>query len=150
MIDLDDYFLNITATPEMADKLVSGTAPTLYDLCQKLSVTDEVVEEYAAGVCETNERYCLPDIPEKCRVSARPIDFVYDRKTDSYDLSDYDSDMELIGKVQTGKGSEFIHYGYKHITVGLLFAGTIPRQITQDFETGRNDLYGAKATRFAY
>ena len=99
MIDLDEYFLNIAATPEMADKLVSGKAPTLYDLCQKLNVTDEIVVEYAAVGCETNPRYCLPDIPEKCRVSPRPIDFVYDRFTDSYDLSPYSSDLELIGKV---------------------------------------------------
>ena len=31
-----------------------------------------------------------------------------------------------------------------------MFAGTIPRQISQDYDKGNNDLYAAKITRFAY
>ena len=99
MIDLDDYILNITAPKKMADKLVSDRAPTFYDLCEKRNITDEIVVQIAAGLCETDERACLPDILPKCHVSARPIDFVYDRKTDTFDLAQFRNDNELIARI---------------------------------------------------
>ena len=72
---------------------------SFYDLCRKTNVTDEVVRQFAAEGCETDPFYCLPDIEEKCQVTARPIDFIYDRKTDSFDLSKYRNDQELIAKI---------------------------------------------------
>ena len=109
------------------------------------------MEQYAAEKCEINEYYCLPKIEQKCKSTPRPLDFVYDRKTDSYDLSQYASDLDLIRKVQSGKGDEtFIYYGSKSLYIEMMFGGTVPKEPVQDYARGNNDLYAAKSARWVY
>ena len=53
--------------------------------------------------------------------------------------------------MQTGKGDEtFVYYGYHNIFVQLVFAGVVPSEIEQDFLTGKNNLYSARAARYTY
>ena len=65
------------------------------------------------------------------------MDFIYDRKTDTYDLDQFDTDLDLIQRIQTGKGdSQFMFYGHKNLYVELMFAGTTPVEVTQDYVKG--------------
>ena len=41
-------------------------------------------------------------------------------------------------------------YGHKNLYVELMFAGTIPKEITQDYSKGNNDLYAARSARWSY
>ena len=59
--------------------------------------------------------------------------------------------MDLIARIQSGKGDKtFMQYGHKNLYVELMFAGTIPEQVTQDYMEGGNDLYAAKSARWMY
>ena len=150
MIELEEFLLNIKPPEELASQIDGGSV-SFYDLCKKKNITDEVIVNLAALECEQDESFCLPDIAEKCDVSMRPLDFVYDRFTDEYDLDQFPSDLHLIGRVQTGKGdSKYMYYPGKNLYPQLFFAGTQPAEVTQNFTSGRNDLYAASATRFAY
>ena len=41
-------------------------------------------------------------------------------------------------------------YEGKSLYIELIFGGTIPKEPVQDYETGKNNLYGARAARFRY
>ena len=82
----------------MVDR-IEPESVSFYDLCRKTDITDEVVVQFAAERCKTNEFFCLSDIPKKCEVTQRPLDFIYDRKTDTYDLSQFETDTDLIAKI---------------------------------------------------
>ena len=79
----------------------NGEMVSYYDLCDRFNYTDSIVEGYAAKACEElGEKFCLGEATEKCKVSpGLPIDFIYERKTDSYNLDKYKSNNELIGKI---------------------------------------------------
>ena len=63
----------------------------------------------------------------RCEQSPWPLDFVYDRKEDKFNLDPYRSDEDLLMKVRTGKGDErFLYTGYKNIYIEIFFAGTTP------------------------
>ena len=99
MIALDDFLMNLPAPASMAAE-VGREQIDMYDLCTRVNITEPIVEYYAAEACqEYGAAYCLPDIAEKCQVTSRPLDFVYDRLTDSYDLSPYKKDLDLVAKV---------------------------------------------------
>lgn len=42
-------------------------------------------------------------------MTPRPLDFVYERFNDTYNISRYDSDKELIDKIKTGKGDPYLY-----------------------------------------
>ena len=106
----------------------------------------------AARACkEFGGQFCIVDTAPKCVTSAKPIDFIYMRKDDEFNIDEYESNNELIAKVQTGKGDEtFIHYGYNNIYVQLVFAGSIPPILEQDLISGKNNLFSARAARYTY
>lgn len=84
----------------MADRLKNKTAPSFWDLCNKVNKTEEVVDDVAEAQCKLgDESWCLDPAPPKCEVSARPIDFVYERKTDSYNMEPYKTSDDIIAKV---------------------------------------------------
>ena len=85
MIKLEEYIMNLQAPQRLADE-VTPESISFYDLCRKKNITDEIVQNFADRACETDKKFCLPDISEKCQSSPKPLDFIYDRKTDSYDL----------------------------------------------------------------
>ena len=70
-------------------------------MCERVNITDELIEKYAAKACEElDEKYCIVKATEKCNVTPyQPIDFIYERKTDSYNLDRYKSDKDLIRKI---------------------------------------------------
>ena len=74
-----------------------------------------------------------------------PLDFLYERHNDTYNLSRYDDDKELLDKIQTGKGDEDYIYtdDYRYIPVTNMFAATYPEDIDQDRIGGANDLVAA-------
>ena len=150
MIELDNFILNLTPSDELMDK-IKPEQLSFYDLCRKKNATDEFMGQFAAENCLHDERYCLPEVEEKCQVTPRPLDFIYDRRTDTYDLSQFHTDMDLISRIQSGKGDKtFMFYGHKNLYVELMFAGTIPEVVTQDYTEGYNDLYSAKSARWMY
>ena len=125
MLDLQSFIMNnITVEPpkDYADKRVAQGLPTymtFYELCRQKNVTDSRVEKMAARACkEYGDEFCLVEAEPKCVTSAKPIDFIYERKDDIYNLDRYKTREDLIAKVQSGKGDEqFIHYGYNNIIV---------------------------------
>ena len=47
--------------------------------------------------------------------------------TDKYDLSQYETDLDIVRKIQTGKGDErFMTYEGKALYIELIFGGTVP------------------------
>ena len=71
------------------------------DVCSKGPVSSEEVRNYAARACrEYGEAYCIVEIEEKrCKTSDKPIDFIYERLTDTYALEKYATDTDLIRKI---------------------------------------------------
>jgi len=43
-------------------------------------------------------------IKEKCKTTGSPLAFIYERATDKYELEKYPRDIDLVSKIQTGKG----------------------------------------------
>jgi len=82
-------------------------------------------------------------------VSGRPIDFVYVKDTDSFDLTRFPTDAHLLHKIRTGKGDKDI-YKRRNLYVDQIFSGTYPEETDQDSKTGENDIVFAMATNFVY
>ena len=100
MTEFEDFLMNdLTAPDYLMEQLTVDTPPNLYDLCKKKSITDEIVEQFAAENCEYDESFCLPEVDQKCASTSKPIDFIYNRMTDTFDLSPYRSDEELIARI---------------------------------------------------
>ena len=58
-----------------------------------------------------------------------PLDWVYEQKTDSYNIDKFRTNEELINKIQSGKGDErFIYTGFKSIYIQIFLAGTVPEE----------------------
>ena len=82
--------------------------------------------------------------PEKwCMTSPRLLDFFYDRLLESWNLKEYDTDLDVIAKVQSGKG-DILSDRTRSIWVKDSYAATRPKVVSQDKETYRNDLYSAE------
>ena len=69
---------------------------------------------------------------------------------DTYNMTEWKNDDELLDKVKTGKGDEDIYTLFKNIYVDNIFGGTVPADLTQDSITGRNDIERAFATSYSY
>ena len=102
-------------------------------------------------LCKDDPNACLEPIEEKCKATGRPLDFIYDRKTDSYDIESFPTELDLIRRVQSGKGDKnYMYYGDKILFTEIIFAGTVPEEPVQDYVTGKNDIYRAKSARWVY
>ena len=74
-----------------------------------------------------DDDYCVVPVMPKCKSSPRPIDFIYERKDDIFNIEKYKTDKELVDKIQTGKGdTTFIFTGFKSLYIQIFFAGTTP------------------------
>ena len=60
-----------------------------------------------------------------------PLDFIYDKSENSYQLDKYKTDAELLAKIQTGKGDPTLYEGTNFLFVDNIFAETIPRSVEQ-------------------
>ena len=119
----------------------------LADLCELYNITSEEQDEDLEDDCDKNKEYgCPVKVRPKCFTTQRPLDFIYERWNDTYNLTRYDSDKELVDKIQTGKGDPFL-YDYLNIYVDSVFGGTTPEKVEQDFNDGTNDLEYAKAAQ---
>ena len=88
---------------ETAD-IAAGEPPTtvtFYDLCKKVNVTTQEDEERWRKACEVDkdEAYCLEPAPPKCEYTPRPLDFIYERKGDKFDLERYETDADLVARI---------------------------------------------------
>ena len=98
MINLHEWFLDLTAPKELVDQIIPDKV-AFKDLCRKRNVTDPIIENIAAENCKSDARFCLDPIPEKCEHTQSPLDFIYDRRTDTYDLDQFETDNDLIQRI---------------------------------------------------
>ena len=74
-------------------------------------------------------------------MTAKPIDFVYDFETDSYDLSRFSSDADILEVLQQGRTESTIFKNTDDIIfVNQIFGGTFPEVLYQNPVTGRNNM----------
>ena len=74
-------------------------------------------------------------------MTAKPIDFVYDSETGSYDLSRYSSDADILKALQQGRTESTIFKNTDNIIfVNQIFGGTFPEVLYQNPVTGRNNM----------
>jgi len=64
-----------------------------------------------------------------CVTSDKPLDFIFETETNSYNIAGYDTDEKLVKKVQTGKGDAELYSGSRYIYIDGLFASTVPDTI---------------------
>ena len=95
----------------------------------------------------------------KCVNSAMPLDFVYEKSSNSYRLDQYNTDQKLLEKVRTGKGDPEIYQGNNFLFLDGFLADTEPTVLTQQSspnpssasnELGTNNLERARVTRYSY
>ena len=72
----------------------------LGDLCELYNLTTEEMDEDLEEDCNKDKEYgCPVKLKPKCFSTSRPLDFVYERWNDTYNISRYDNDQELIDKI---------------------------------------------------
>ena len=82
-------------------------------------------------------------------MDAKPIDFVYDFESDSYDLDKFKTDQELIEQIKRGRTQQSIYRNHdKVIKVKDLFGGITPEGLYQNLQTGQNNIESASAALF--
>ena len=82
-------------------------------------------------------------------MDAKPIDFVYDFESDSYDLDKFKTDQELIEQIKRGRTQQSIYRNNdKVIKVKDLFGGITPEGPYQNLQTGQNNIESASAALF--
>ena len=84
----------------------------------------------------------------KCAFGKRPLDFIYEKEKDAYNLDFYETDSHLLYKVRSGKGDPNIYTGFSSISINSFFGGTIPDKLELDFVTGENDILNARASKY--
>lgn len=120
----------------------------LGDLCELYNVTTEEMDEDLEDDCDEDKEYgCPVKLKPKCFSTPRPLDFVYERWNDTYNISRYDNDQELIDKIQTGKGDPYLYKNFRIIFLDTMLGGTTPEEPDQDTFTGVNDIEYAKAAK---
>jgi hypothetical protein len=56
------------------------------------------------------------------------MDFIYEKYNNTYNLSRYGSDKDLLDKIRTGKGDERIYTMFINLFVDVIFGGTVPEE----------------------
>ena len=84
-------------------------------------------------------------------MTAKPIDLVYDIETDSYDLSRFSSDEDLLDQVQKGMTEYTVFQNYDDIIkVDQVFGGTQPEILYQNPITGMSNIQSATAALYHF
>ena len=107
MIKFEEWLMNleypVPMSMETAD-LAAGEPRTTYkfkDVCKRKRITTDEQEREWRNKCNQNDTtYCgvKPKVTW-CERSHTPLDFIYERKTDSYALENYHRNSDLIKKV---------------------------------------------------
>ena len=160
MVDFEDFLYSIKlpynqtlGTAKKPNDVSNYTGPAelgLYDLCELRNITTEEMDEDLEEDCDQDDPYdCPVKLKPKCTTTFRPLDFVYERFNDTYNISRYDDDKELVDKIKTGKGDEYL-YDWLIINVEKVFGGRTPDDPDQNLLTGENDLEYARAARVVW
>ena len=116
------------------------------------------IDVYYEDICKTitplkdNLNFKENRADKNCVTSPKPIDFVYSGETNTYDLSQFGSDEELVARIQAGYSDKFIFQfrDSDFIDVSKMFQGTEPEIIRFDKTTGENNIMSAATARFFY
>ena len=101
----------------------------LGDLCELYNITTEEMDEDLEEDCDEDKEYgCPVKLKPKCFATSRPLDFVYERWNDTYNISRYDNDEELIDRIKTGKGDPYLYKNFRIIFLDTMFGGTTPEE----------------------
>ena len=158
MVKFDEFVMSqkFQAPPgnETAN-IEAGEPPTMYsftDLCKPEKPLDQIKLDEWAQKCNSDEVYCLTPRKPRCYTTPKPLDFVYEVQTDSWNIDRYSNDRELVAKIQTGKGDERFIYDefYKNIYIQIFFAGMTPDNEEQDLIFGDSSVTGALVARYFY
>jgi hypothetical protein len=84
-----------------------------------------------------------------CDRGFRPLNFIFELESGEYNMTRYDTNSKLLGKIQTGKGDEELYESWQYIFIEFIFGGTRPESVKQESD-GSNDIEKAKATRYGY
>jgi len=76
-------------------------------------------------------------------VTTRPLDFVYQVESATFDLTPFETDEDLVRKIQTGKGDPTLYSDLEFISIESVFAGTMPRIVDQSASVGSNNIESA-------
>ena len=70
----------------------------------------------------------------QCITSAKPIDFTFNKATNSYDLSQFATDQELVEAIQKGSTDKYIYRvrDEDYVNLDLMFRKTQPEKVLQD------------------
>ena len=65
-----------------------------------MELYEDDIEKYL-GLADNDNMtsYCIEDVRETCYSSARPIDFIYERRHDIFSLEKYETDEKLVAKI---------------------------------------------------
>ena len=58
----------------------------------------------------------------QCVTSEKPLDFIYEKSTNSYRLDLYNSTEKLVEKIQTGKGDPSLYPGTTYLYIDGIFS----------------------------
>ena len=152
MLEFEDFLLNIrVAVPD--PKKSNYTEARFGDVCRREEMVKDIDRIKVNEACEMFRDdpayeqylgYCnLPEPKLWCQTTQRLLNFIYDSRTESYDMTPYKSNDHLIAKVQTGKGDPLAAKN-RAIFVQTNYAGTRPRSVEQDTSDATNDLYSAE------
>ena len=101
----------------------------LGDLCKRYNLTTEKMDEDLEEDCNPDKPFdCPVKLKPKCFSTDTPLHFVYERWNDTYNISRYDNDKELVDKIKTGKGDEYI-YDWRTLKIDSIFGGTLPAKV---------------------
>ena len=126
---------------------------TWYDFCKKENITETVWPAGTPIECRDNPNFC-PGLKTKtkyrCEKKNYPLDFIYETSYKGYNFRKFRNDDDIVQKVQSGKGDETTLYKKfaKLLYVQVMFGGTTPKVLEQDYVYGDNDLTSATAVRF--
>lgn len=113
------------------------------DFCQQFNYTEEGDQKRIGPTDPV-------DLGPKCFTTQKPLDFVYEKYNDTYNMTSYRDDNDLLEKIQSGKGDQDIYTNFVNLYPNLFFFDTVPKEIDQNVQTGKNNIEFARATQWAY
>ena len=97
-VEFEEYLYSIKLPSDYLetgskDTSVNSTMLGLYDLCEQYNITTEERDEDLEEDCNKDKEFgCPVKLKPKCFSTQRPLDFVYERWNDTYNISRYDND----------------------------------------------------------
>ena len=120
---------------------------------QKLVQLDQVIRNTQITEGSTTYTYsqmCDETQPGVCTVRGSPLEF-WRTTSNTYDLSGYTTDAQIVAKINTGKGDASLYppASQNFISINGMFGGTTPTSVTTT-ASGTNNLQQAQAIKYLY